>query len=143
MDFEPLKLKATNHEQLDVLSALLQDSLFHMHMCSFHQQSERRVSFLLNRFCWEYEDDDSLEHYRIHTCVYIYNVNNVHINTQFLHHNRVDFLNLLGIHSTNDGQIMLLFSENKCIKIDIDDILVYMKDIQTPWITYTVPHHHC
>ena len=32
MSFEPLKLKATTHDQVDILSTLLQDSIFHIHV---------------------------------------------------------------------------------------------------------------
>lgn len=141
MEFEPLKLKATNHEQVDVMSALLQDAIFHINMCSFDENEEKCLRLLFNRFCWECEDEDNLVHYRIHTAIYIHNVKAVYANNHIKEHKRKHFLNLLGIHSTNDNEIILLFSDNKQVKVEVDKILIYMQDINNPWITYTTPRH--
>lgn len=141
MEFEPLKLKATHHEQIDVISALLQDAIFHINMCSFDEDNKNCLRLLFNRFCWECEDGDNLLHYRIHTTLYIHDVKAIYANQQMKKHTTKNFLNLLGIHSTNDRELIFLFSENKQVKVEVDDILVYMQDINNPWTTYTTPRH--
>jgi len=141
MEFEHLKLKATKHEHIDVLSTLLQDSLFHHHTSQLHKDDDGCVTLLLNRFCWEVYDEDDLEHYRIHSIVHICNVTSVHVNQPMSQHDHKDFLYLLGMHSTNENEIVLVFSENKCVKLTVNDILVYMKDVDNPWITHYAPKH--
>ena len=141
MEFEHLKLKATNHEQVDVISALLQDAIFHINMCSFDEDNEKCLRLLFNRFCWECEDEDTLVHYRVHTVIYIHHVEAIYANKQIKEHSRGDFLSLLGMHSTNENEIILLFSGNRQVKIEVSEILLYMQDINNPWPTYTTPHH--
>ena len=141
MEVENLKLKATDHEQIDVISALLQDSIFHINMCSFDEDNEKCLSLLFNRFCWECENGENLVHYRVHSAVYIHRVKAIYANKHIKSHTRSDFLNLLGIHSTNDNEIVLLFSGKGQIKVEVEELLVYMQDINNPWPTYTTPRH--
>lgn len=141
MSFEPLKLKATTHDQVDILSTLLQDSIFHMSMCSLHIDEDGSIKLLFNRFCWECYDEDDLGHYRTHSIVHIYNAKTIHMNNKDDHHDDHEYMNLLGMHTTKDNHIVLLFSGNKQIKIGITDILVLLEDVDKPWITYYAPRH--
>ena len=45
------------------------------------------------------------------------------------HHDDHEYMNLLGIHTTNDNHIVLLFSGNKQVKIGITDVLVFLETI--------------
>ena len=139
--YEPLRLKAEMHEQVDVISALLQDAIFNIDMCSFHEDNESCFRMLFNRFCWELVTENTLVYYRVYSCLYIHNINDVKANYHASRHNKHEFLSLLSIHSTSENELMFLFSEGKHLKISVDQISVYMKDINHPWITSSMPKH--
>lgn len=54
-DERPLKLKAEDAEDLQVISALVQDAVFPVTEIAW-QPSQRRFALLLNRFRWEDQD---------------------------------------------------------------------------------------
>jgi hypothetical protein len=94
---------------------------------------------MLNRFCWESVDSFEREgcYHRVHSGLYIYNVNSVVANDNL---KKNEYLNLLTFHSS-EKEIWLVFSGNRHICIGVDGILVYLKDLHDKYPTSCLPAH--
>lgn len=134
-----LSLKATSVEECDVMSTLLQDSIFHFQYHDFDEQAGG-FHLMLNRFCWEDDKEpDNSSYYRVHSGLYIHNVISVKVNKSF-RNNRHKYLSLLTMHAS-PREINLLFADNKHICIEVNDILVYLKDLHEKYPTLAKPIH--
>lgn len=138
IDHEQLKLKATNKADIDVLSAMLQDSIYKFNMCSYHDEHQKCFRMIFNRFCWENADR---EQSRTHIGLYIHNVESIFVNHEISNNSKIQYLNLLMCYCTDENDIYFIFSENKKIRIHVGEILVYAKDLHTPWPTHNIPSH--
>jgi hypothetical protein len=49
---ENLLIKVEDFAGADLISSLIQDSIFHISLHSF-EKKEKTMSLMLNRFCWE------------------------------------------------------------------------------------------
>lgn len=144
---DKLFLKGTNESECDIISSMLQDSIFHFTFHAF-DQSKRCMRIMFNRFCWENseikqekpcEDEHSL--FRVHSCLYIYNVSNITYSLNALDtQQHGHFMNLLSMHAA-DKEISLLFSDHRHIYINVDEILVYLKDLHMKHPTIIKPSH--
>lgn len=137
---EELFLKAVTYEEIDIISSLLQDSIFSIDAHAFSQEN-RCFFMLINRFCWETQNTESIEKYeRTHSGLYIHNVNKIIGNMEIKKHKKEHFLNILAIYATGN-EVNIIFSENKHIIIETEKICVYLKDIEKRWSTKTAPAH--
>jgi hypothetical protein len=133
-----LLLKVENFEGCDLISSLLQDSIFHVSFHFFHEK-EKRFHLMLNRFCWEHVDrfDKNQCYYRVHSGLYIHHVDSIFVHGSL---EKGQYLNLLTFHSSKN-EINMVFSGNKHICINISNILVYLKDLHDMYPTTTIPTH--
>jgi hypothetical protein len=140
MSYENLLIKAEDFADCDIISSLLQDSIFHVSFHSFHKE-KKCLRLLLNRFCWEAADpfNEDQCYYRVHSGLYIGHVESVAANDDL---KKDRYLNLLALHSSN-GEINLVFSENKSILIGVSNILIYLKDLHDKYPTMSIPEHDC
>ena len=113
-DHERLKLKATSDSDMDILSTMLQDSIYKFNMCSYHEDYQKCFRMIFNRFCWE---NDDKEQTRAHIGLYIHNVENIFVNKEILNDSKIQYLNLLMCYCTDENNIYFVFSESKKIKI--------------------------
>lgn len=134
-----LKLKVTSKEDLDVLSALLQDSIYKFSMCSYHEHYKKCFRMIFNRFCWENNSDGSF--YRSHIGLYIHNVESISINQNILNNPNAKYLNLLTCSYSDDNNLYFIFSGDKKIRFHVNDILIYAKDLHDHWPTHNKPYH--
>src|SRR6185369_94212 len=74
---EKLKLTALDADDLEVISAAVQDSLVAVRDCAFFA-GERRFVLLLNRFCWEADATVDTNHWRTHSALVFNEVSAVH-----------------------------------------------------------------
>ncbi len=145
MDSKKIFLKARDIDSCDVISSLLQDSILHIPMLSFHDE-KKCLRLMLNRFCWETQNDNNeidnknRRHFRVHSGLYIYNINEVTVNDNFKNTNKNKYINMLAMH-VSDEEINLLFSENKRISISIDGISIYLKDLHEKYKAHVTPKH--
>ena len=145
MTSEKVFIKATDIESCDVISSLVQDSIFHVSTLSFHE-SKKCLRLLLNRFCWELVKDDSeneqkRNHYfRVHSGLYIHNIQNITINDNFKNVKKEKYVNLLAMH-TSKNEINLLFSGHKTSCITVKNIGVHLKDLHHRYPTPSLPEH--
>lgn len=145
LDFKPLKLLAKDEEELQILSACLQDGL--MPLTSFHFDKEKKTfTALVNRFCWEHLDDyeQHKTFYRVHTGLVFFNVECIHQRgfTQ-KHPQRVFSLLSMSINKeeNNNLTIHLLFSGDHEIRLEITSLNCRVADVDHPWSTTKRPMH--
>jgi hypothetical protein len=138
-------LKATDIENCDIISSLLQDSIFHVSALSFHE-NRKCLRLVINRFCWELIKDNletgaKRKHYfRVHSGLYIHNIQSITINDNFKKIKEEKYINLLAMHAS-EKEINLLFSGHKTACIKIEDICVYLKDLHDKYPTPALPEH--
>ncbi|MDR0678525.1 MAG: DUF2948 family protein [Holosporaceae bacterium] len=138
MNHEKLLIKAVNFEECDIISSLVQDSILHISFHSFHED-QKCLRLMLNRFCWEFTNsfDEKKCYYRVHSGLYIHNVNSIMVNNNIREHS---YLNMLTLHSSKN-EINLVFSGNKHMRVNIGNILVYLKDLHEKHPTLSLPVH--
>ncbi|MDR3155706.1 MAG: DUF2948 family protein [Holosporaceae bacterium] len=144
MDREQSKflIKASSIGELEIISALLQDSIFHKTAHSFHEDG-RCLRVLMNRFCWEKEpciDDDQQIFFRVNCGLYIYHVKAIGMSKNFKEITDHNFLNLLVVRG-NEHSVILNFSDHNTLKIDVDRIQIYIKDLHDTYPTLSCPVH--
>ncbi|MHA1558993.1 MAG: DUF2948 family protein [Alphaproteobacteria bacterium] len=142
----PLSIKANDGEELFFLSSYLQDSLISSTSVHFNPIT-RNFSCVLNRFCWEHEDDYTKHKsfYRVHSALIFHKVVSAH-------HKGLDLksplktYNLLAIllNSTRQKENLIhcCFSNNKEILIKAKNLDCRMHDIDSPWPTQNRPIHN-
>lgn len=136
-DYDPLKLKAVDEEDLDILSCALQDSIFPVSAISY-LQDEGQFRILANRYCWEVEDPENLGH-RVHAGISFSNVKSVRQKGIDFDHPE-EILTLLTMSYDKD-MIHLVFAGGKLIEIKVNDLECYVVDLDAPYQTHSVPDH--
>ena len=145
-----MRLLAETEEDLEVLSALLQDAIIpgeDMH----HDRGGRRFVMVVNRFCWDLPpvegvtSQDGGPVYERRLCgVQIRNVTAVR-QTGMPADRRAALLNLLAIRADTDGagtvRLEWLFSGGAALQFDIDSLSVIAEDIDTGQPTPNRPVH--
>ncbi len=101
---------------------------------------------MINRFCCELIKDNletgsQRKHYfRVHSGLYIHNIQNITINDNFKKIKGEKHINLLAMHAS-EKEINLLFSGHKTACIKTEDICVYLKDLHNKYPTPALPEH--
>ncbi|MDR1334046.1 MAG: DUF2948 family protein [Holosporaceae bacterium] len=135
---EKLLIKVEDFEGADLVSSLVQDSIFHISLHSF-EKKEKTLSLMLNRFCWEsvplFEEEKC--YYRVHSGLYIHHVESINIKSNIKDD---QYLNLLAFH-LSEKEINLIFSDDKHICINVSGILIYLKDLHDKYPTLSLPGH--
>lgn len=156
----PLKLRARDPQDMDVIAAVLQDALVPLVDVAFLRRDKRFV-MVANRFVWSAEDrgdapaaplartegedarfEDSEEEprfRRVNCGVRFDRVRRVRARGFDLGA-RDQILNLLTI-KTEPGRITLLFSDAAAIRLEVSDILCHLEDIGETWPTRWQPQH--
>ena len=138
-------IKAQSVRDCDIISALLQDSIFEISGCHYLKK-EKCLRLLLNRFCWEHSHkfDEEECYHRVHTGLYIHNVKSIKTNNLFSSDGSfktsVPYLNLLAVHAS-ESEINLVFSDKKHMCVEVENILVYLKDLHEKYPTLSKPEH--
>lgn len=136
---EKLKIKAVSCSDLDMISAITQDSIILKNSIKFDGSM---FSCLINRFCWEGLDNlEEKRMYRIHSALYFSGIKSVNYNKKFKEHENSKLLSLLTIHSDFTDNITIVFSDNSIIALKVSKIEVYLKDLYDHWPTDALPAH--
>ncbi|HWK46159.1 MAG TPA: DUF2948 family protein [Stellaceae bacterium] len=134
----PLRLKATDAEDLAVISACLQDALVLVGDMTY-QAEERRFVMVANRFQWEVPPDEAGQFARITTGVSFEGVTAVNRRKIDLSHGEA-ILSLLAIQP-GAGGLQLEFSEGGAIRLEVAAILCHLEDVGEAWPTRWRPRH--
>jgi hypothetical protein len=135
---ERVLIKAEDFEGGDLISSLVQDSIFHISFNAFDRE-KKIFNLMLNRFCWEsvadFEKDEC--YYRVHSGLYIHYAESVILGPGV---KEDQYLNLLTFH-LSENEINMVFSKNKHVCIKINGILIYLKDLHDRYPTLSLPEH--
>ncbi|MFB2562947.1 MULTISPECIES: DUF2948 family protein [unclassified Rhizobium] len=139
-----LKLMALDTEDLDVISAYMQDSVFKVGDMSFAPKQEQ-FSLAANRFVWEQSDQRSKPYERHRSALVFKRVQAVR-SSGFDRRNRDEVLSLLAIRFEQkgegpDGTIELALAANATIALDVECIEAQLADIGGAWETAHKPRH--
>lgn len=138
-----LKLRATDKRDLGILSAYLQDSVIAVKEMIF-LTGEKRFVFVANRFRWEDSDHDmpaegTAIYERVHCGICFENVSAVR-QQGLVQQRNGQIVSLLAIETTDDA-IDLTFSAGIVIRLEVDEILCHLQDLDEPWPTQWRPSH--
>ncbi len=141
-----LRLKAEDAEDLQVLAAYLQDAVVLVKDIAY-LPATRRLALVANRFCWEDEmgiEPSGRTHKRARTGLHFDNVEKVR--SRNIEQDRQDgVLNLLTIGfeeaTAPSGSIVLTFSGDGEIRIDVEALDAHLADMGSSWDTPNLPSH--
>jgi hypothetical protein len=142
----PLKLLATDGDDLAVISAMLQDALVDGSEMVW-QREEQRFVVVANRFCWEGRPEQDRRgpiHERVHSGLCVSHVTNVR-RRGFDPRRPAGLLSLLAIRHqprADGGHALdLTFSGGAEIRVEVSELVVRLDDIDQPWPTRVQPSH--
>jgi hypothetical protein len=139
-----LKLMALDTEDLDVISAYMQDSVFKVGDMSFAPKQEQ-FSLAANRFVWEQSDQRNKPYERHRSALVFKRVKAVR-SSGIDRRKRDEVLSLLAIRFEQkgegpDGTIQLALAANATIALDVECIEAQLADIGGAWETAHKPRH--
>ena len=143
-DYKPLRLMAGDREDLEVISACLQDAVAKLGDFAYIA-SERRFAFVANRFLWECAGDRRTGPFgRVRVGVHFDDV----LSAKF-QHLKTDakdaVVELLAIRfepgEDGTGAILLDLAGGGAVRLEVDAINAYLSDMSDPWRTRSRPAH--
>jgi hypothetical protein len=151
---EKLKLRAEDEEDVQVLSACLQDALVTVGDMKF-QKDEQRFVFIANRFCWEDAVNEALPalddaetgydpaYQRVHCGVRIETVTGVKARG-FNPRDNDTILELLALTVEGEAdspEVRLIFAGDAEVLLKAERVLCLMEDLDEHWPTAFKPKH--
>ena len=139
-DFQKLKLKFLDNDEIKIFSTLCQDGIFSIDEIIYNKR-EKVLIATFSRFCWELIETKIKDKtfYRVVSGIRISNVKKIN----YLNKNKINsskFINLLSVENT-ENEIILNFSLNITIKLLVEKIEIYLDDLDMPWPTGKKPLH--
>lgn len=138
-----LKLFALDSEDLDIISAHLQDAVARIADFAW-LPAEKRFAMVVNRFDWVEEAGKRREHHRRRAALHFERVNSVR-RRGIVQDNPEAVLNLLAIRfdesDSPGGAIELVFSAGAAIRLDVECLEASLSDLGPAWSTASVPVH--
>jgi hypothetical protein len=138
-----LKLRAADAEDLDVISAILQDSLVTIGEMVY-LPDEGRFVLVANRFKWEPQPGAlPSQGERVLTGLCIDGVKHVS-RRGFSPRDGDRILSLLALHVEGEGRpasLILDFAGGSSVRLEVEQILCHLDDLGEPWPTRWRPKH--
>lgn len=141
---DQLKLAALDREDLEVLSAHLQDAVLTVADIRYLPK-EKKAVFIMNRFVWDKEADKrSKEHERRRAALAFSQVKAM--KAQNIRQDaKGAVLELLAVtfepSEEPSGQIQLAFAGGASLMLDVDCIEAQLSDLGAAWSTPNLPRH--
>lgn len=140
----PLRLMAMDSENLEIISALVQDAIFPASEMKWDRKG-RRFALLVNRFRWEDVNDTKSrrrDYERVQSVLVIEDV--LKVSTQGVSQQDPEMIMSLltiGFDPGDDGmgRIELTLAGDGAIALDVETLEVTLKDVTRPYIA---PSHH-
>ena len=134
-----LKLSALDADDLDIISAAVQDALVAVRDCGWFP-AEKRFVLLLNRFRWEVDPTVEEVHSRTHSALVFNDVAAVrHHDIPLADPDRM--LELLAVVQEDDRSVTLRFAAGRAIRLEIGRLACHLGDVGEPWSTPWKPAH--
>ena len=132
-----LKLHAQSSDDIEMLSALLQDALIAGADMVF-DKAENTFMLVANRYCWELQDTG--QQMRCMCGVKFGTIGAVR--TRGMTADKTQFYNLLAIEYDKAAQhIMLVFSGGVGIQLEVSRIMIIVRDLAEPHPSFARPDH--
>ena len=132
-----LKLHAQSSDDIEILSALLQDALIAGADMVF-DKAENTFILVANRYCWELQDAG--QQMRCMCGVKFGTIGAVR--TRGMTADKTQFYNLLAIEYDKAAQhIMLVFSGGVGIQLEVSSIMIIVRDLAEPHPSFARPDH--
>ena len=122
-----LKLKVEDAEDLQILSACVQDALFKLEDATFVEGSQSFI-MLLDRYCWEKEDLDKKAYYRSKAALHIEMANGYELFFETDKPKTHEF-SLLSMH-LKDDTIFLHCVDQSIFSVKINALKIFLRDIE-------------
>lgn len=143
-----LKLRAISTEDIQILSALLQDGLVSASDLHY-DKDEASFVMVVNRFCWEQADDKTSET-QLNRCLCGLKVGYVkQVCQRGLSKGSNQFYNLLSItyeeikeNENSMRSLILTFSDGCGIRLAVGELALILQDIAEPHPGLVRPHHN-
>ena len=140
---DPIKLRASDEEDLAVVSAILQDSVIAMYEMTFLKE-ECRFAFVANRFRWEDTNrekplEGNIIYERVNCGICFDTVTAVRHNG-LNQAKKAQIVSLLSI-AAEEEFIDLAFSAGITVRLQVEKILCHLQDLDEPWPTQKRPRH--
>ena len=139
---EPLKLRARDADDLQVIAACLQDAILPISDMTWDHAAGRFV-MIANRFCWEGVDDRDDAFDRVNCGVTFETVGAVKLR-RIDRQDRSLMLSLLTISLAplaSGVVITLLCADDRDIRLEAEAVAVQLEDFDGPWPTRNRPSH--
>ena len=139
-DFKKLKIKFLDKDEIKIFSTLCQDGIFSIDEIIYNK-SDKILIATFSRFCWEILGKKIKDEtfYRVVSGIRFCNVNKItYTNKDKI--NSSKFINLLSVDN-HENEITLNFSSDVTIKLFIEEIEIYLDDLDMPWPTGKKPMH--
>jgi len=146
---QPLKLKAQSRDDLEVMSAVLQDAAVRVGDIA-HLRDSHRFALVASRFCWESATGGAKRKRarrrgeRVRTGLHFDSVLKVEAkNVPMREDDHVMELLAIEAEETSEGEtaIILEFSGFATIRLRVECIEAYLKDLTDPWLALSRPEH--
>ncbi len=143
-DYRPLRLMAGDKQDLDVMSACLQDAVAKLGDVAYIAD-ERRFAFVANRFVWECASNRRIGPFlRVRTGVHFDDV----LSAKF-QHLRTDasdaVVEILAVRfepgEDGGGIVQIDLAGGGAVKLEVESVNAYLRDISEPWRTRARPAH--
>ena len=139
-DFQKLKLKFLDKDEIKIFSTLCQDGIFSIDEIIYNK-SDKILIATFSRFCWEFVEKKikNKTFYRVVSGLRICHVDDI----SYINIDKIDssmFINLLSV-DFNENQIILNFSSDLTIKLQVEKIKIFLDDLDMPWPTVKKPMH--
>ena len=142
----PLNLGALDHEDLQVISSLVQDAVFPITELSWRPK-ERRFAVLLNRFRWEDEGQARHGAERVQAVLAVDNV--LKVASQGIDRAERDMvLSILSITFEEEddgaGHVLLTLAGDGAIRLQVEALEATLKDVTRPYraLSGKAPDHN-
>ncbi len=143
-NYTPLRLVAADPEDIDVVSACLQDSVMKVGDLVYVPR-ERRFAFVTNRFIWEEGSSRKRGPFvRVRTGVHFDDVTGVKVRN-IRQDAKSAVISLLAVRfereSENSDKILLEFAGGGEIVLKVEAVNAVLTDISEPWRAQSKPEH--
>jgi hypothetical protein len=139
-DTAPLRLLAEDAEDLELISAALQDAVGRIGDIAY-EPGERRVTLVLNRFCWERDETGKK---RVRTALQFGSV--LSVKARKLRRDKPDAVVELLAADFEPGEppgggVWLRFAGGGDLRLEVECVDAALADLSDPWPTRHAPAH--
>ena len=140
--YKPMALVAADRDDLQAISALLQDAVLKIGDAAY-LEAERRFAFVTNRFVWEVPAGFLGRGQRVRAGVHFDDVTNVRAKNLRLDAKDavVEILNTDYEGDENGGVITINLAGGGAIALSVEAINAHLKDLSEPWRASRRPKH--